>query len=83
MAYSSPSSRIDRSNQIAAFPYLIATLDTDVKAFLDGLPFPDFASVAETKALWAARATTTGGTSPGSAYVVSAEAYKRVKAHRY
>ncbi len=80
MAY---AGNIDRTNQIAAFPYLIATLDAGVKTFLDALPFPDFATVEETQALWAARATEQGGTTPGSAYVVSAEVYKRIKAHRY
>jgi len=76
-------SNLTQEAQIAAFCYLIATLDSGVQTFLDGLPLPDFSQVEETKALWSTRARVEGGTTPGSAYVVSAEAYKYVKAHRY
>ena len=74
---------LTREVQIAAYPYLIATLTTAVRDYLDGLPLPDFALVDEPTALWATRARMDGGTIPGSAYVVSAEAHKRVRAHRY
>jgi hypothetical protein len=68
-------------------------VDADATAFLEGLPEPDFRTVANPKALWATEATdrdegsVIGGTESWggtiSTWVVSAEALKRVKAHRY
>lgn len=78
---------------IAAPPALVQTVDADVATFLSGLPEPDFRTVASPKALWATAATdrdegsVIGGTESWagtiSTWVVSAEALKRVKAHRY
>ena len=78
---------------IAAPPALVQVVDADATAFLAGLPEPDFRTVANPKALWATAATdrdegsVIGGTESWagtiSTYVVSAEALKRVKAHRY
>ena len=73
---------------ISAPPALVQTLDAGVEAFLSGLPEPDFRIVADPKALWATAATDRdegsvigGGTL--TSWVVSAEALKRVKTHRY
>lgn len=77
------SANLTAEEQIAAFPFLIETLDADVRTFLDGLPIPDFSITQHTDVLWATRARVQGGTTPGSAYVVSSETYKRLKAHRY
>lgn len=73
-----------KSRLIAAPPALVQTLDTDVHTFLSGLSAPDFTDVADAKALWATAADETGeGTAEGTTYVVSAEAYKYVKARRF
>jgi len=73
---------------IAAPPALIQVLGGPAATFLSGLPEPDFRIVANPKAVWATPVTAegegsvvAGGTI--SSYVVSAEALKRVKAHRY
>lgn len=79
---------VSESRLIAAPPALVRVVDVDLGVFLAGLPPPDFLTVADTKALWAAEADDTGAgtaeSSSGTAYVVSAEVYKRaVKGRRY
>lgn len=77
---------LQRAHAIAAHPFVIETDDNDVGVFLVSLPEPNFQNTADAKALWAARAENAGqGTEipEGSAYVVSAEAFKRIRAHRF
>lgn len=77
--------KLTQMQWIAAPPAFVATKDDAVSIFLQGLPQPDFNVVANTKALWAARAVHPEGTaSPGgTAWVVSAEVLKRIRAHRF
>jgi hypothetical protein len=56
-----------------------------IGAFLSGLSNPNFDTIADPTALWAQHATDTlqQHSTGGSAWVVSAEAYKYLKAFRY
>jgi hypothetical protein len=75
---------VTRARQIANRPFYIQTLDSAVHAFLSTLPAPDFSSAAATQTLWAVQATARAeGSAAGTAYVVSQECYKRIKAHRF
>lgn len=77
---------VQRVHMLAAHPFVIETDDNDVGVFLVSLPEPNFQNTADAKGLWAARAENAGQgsqTPDGSAYIVSAEAMKRIKAHRY
>lgn len=80
-----PQGNLIKGHLIAAPPALVQTVTADVVDFLDSLAPADFSVVADTKALWAVEIdqSLTEGTAGGTAYVVSAEAYKYVKAHRY
>lgn len=79
------ASNLIKAKLVAAPPALVQTVTPAVIDFLNSLDPADFRTVADTKALWAAPVTQslTEGTAGGTAYVVSAEAYKYVKAHRY
>ena len=81
-----PTGNLTSAKPIAAQPWVVTTQDASVIAFLNGLPNPDFTATSDPKVLWAKVAgNSEAGTlkDPGSAYVVSAEAYKYVEAHRY
>jgi len=74
------------SRQIAAFPFIIETLDENVALFLAGLPTPDFSTTLDTNVDWATQCIARyegGSEGGGSAWVVSAQTFKRIKAHRY
>lgn len=83
--------RIYRSRPIPADPWVIQTIDGEASAFLAGLPAPDFRILADPKALWATAVDDTdegsivvgGGGGTVATFVVSAEAHKRLKAHRF
>lgn len=83
------SANLTGERQIAAYPYVVTTVDAAAIAFLKGLMVghPDFSDRIDTKVDWAVEATggaSVGGSlAPGSVYVVSAQTYKRLKAHRY
>lgn len=80
---------------IAAPPALVVTVTADAFDFLNELPEPNFTNTADAKTLWATRSVaynpsgasegsvfpSTGGTA--TAWVVSAEAFKRLKAQRF
>lgn len=77
---------VKRAFQVAAQPWIVVTTDNNLHAFLLGLNgagASDLATTEETLALWAVNVPHTGDGEGGSAYVVSAEAYKRVQARRY
>lgn len=80
------SANLTGERQIAAYPYLVTTVDEDAALFLQGLPTPDFSVADDTDIDWAIAATGAGATDethPGSAFVVSQHTYRRLKAHRY
>jgi predicted NodU family carbamoyl transferase len=87
-----------RSWEVAAQPWLVHTNDTAATAFLRSLcgtggdsaasltdNANDFSKVSQEQALWAVPVSgdPTHGEAVGSAYIVSAEAKKRLDAHRY
>jgi hypothetical protein len=68
--------------QVTDAPMLVRTDDVDVIAFLAGLPAPSFHSNTA-GALWTLDATdANAGDVAGSAFLVSAEAFKRADAGR-
>lgn len=75
---------VTRAFQVAAQPWVVQTTDDDLHAFLlalNGAGASDLGNTEETLALWAVNVP--NGSEAGSAYVVSAETYKRVQAGRY
>lgn len=80
------SANLTGERQIAAFPYLVTTIDEAAALFLQGLPTPDFSNDEDTHVDWAIAATGAGDTDEshsGSAFIVSQATYRRLKAHRY
>jgi hypothetical protein len=79
---------ITRVFQIAAQPWVVQATDATNDHFLrtlggvDGDARSDLVSKVETQALWAIHVPNTGSDLSGSCYVVSSEAYKRLKAGR-
>ena len=83
--------KLSRARLIAAPPAIVTTIAADVFNFLKTLPVADFQNAADTKALWAVEVNdtgeegslypSTGGTA--ATWVVSAEAFKRIKASRF
>ncbi len=81
-----PTGNLTQSKLIAAPPALISTADAEVAAYLAGLPAPDFDTTADWKTEWAVAAASPEGTefdSSSTAWVVSAESYRRIRARRY
>jgi hypothetical protein len=87
-----------RAWEIASQPWLVHTNDTAATAFLRSLcgtggdsaasltdNANDVAKTSQEKVLWAVpvQGDPTHGEAAGTAYVVSDEAYKRLKGHRY
>lgn len=80
-----------KARPIAAHAWIVQTIDPDVDAYLQGLPAPDFRTVADTKAQWAVAANDSdegsivvgGGGGSARAYVVSKEAHTRARTHRF
>jgi hypothetical protein len=71
---------------ISAFPWLVLATSIDVTTFLATLPAPDFETAANPTQDWAVQADQfypAGIEAPGSAWVVSAGTYRRLKAHRF
>lgn len=79
------SKKLTQMQWIASSPAFVASVDDAVHAFLSGLPAPDFNTTPNQKALWAVVASAPEGTaSPaGSAWVVSGETLRRLRAHRF
>lgn len=77
---------VTRAYQVAAQPWVVETVDTDLHAFLlslNGAGASDLGTTEETLALWAVQVPSSDESDGGTAYVVSAETYKRVQAGRY
>lgn len=75
---------VTRAFEVAAQPWVVQVTDNSLHAFLLGLNgagASDLGQTKETLALWAVNVP--NGSEAGSAYVVSAETYKRVQASRY
>lgn len=71
---------------VPAAPHIIRSTDASVHAFLTGLSPVNFLTIADPKGVWAVVVANAGeGTaaSSGTAWVVSDECYRRIKAHRY
>lgn len=80
------SANIQGERQVAAYPYLVTTIDEDAALFLQGLPTPDFSAKDPTDVDWALAVTGAAETDAShgtSAFLVSANTYRRLKAHRY
>ena len=86
---------VDAARQLSTGSYFVETSpgtaanQIDAPHFLKNLPAPDFNLVSDPKARWAVAAKAAEGSAAGSAaaagtaYVVSAEVFKRLKAHRF
>lgn len=79
------SNRLNQMRWIPAPPALVNTASPDVAHFLAGLPAPDFSNTPLPRSLWAVVASKPDGTASvaGTAWVVSAEAFRRIRAHRF
>lgn len=81
-----PTGNLLYHRPIPDVPHIIRSTDASVHAFLTGLSPVDFQTIADPKGIWAVSVSNAGeGTaaSGGSAWVVSDECYRRIKAHRY
>lgn len=86
-----PTGRLIKARPIPAEPWFVQTIDPETDAYIQGLPVPNFRTVADSKALWAAPADEAdegsivvgGGGGSARSYVVSAAAHRRIKAHRF
>jgi hypothetical protein len=78
-------SNLTESRSINAGCFVVKTLDGAVNAFLSGLngAASDLDIVADGLALWAVAAEEDEFGAGGTAFIVSAEAFKRVHARRY
>lgn len=76
---------VRRAHQIAAHPFAVQVHSSTLNHWLLNLAQPNLVNTADGKALWATRAQNAGeGTVfAGTAWIVSGEAYKRIKAHRF
>lgn len=82
-AGNSSDKRLVQAKLIAAPPAYVVTEKLEVNAYLRGLSTPDFDTTADVKTLWAVGAGAAEGAGSGSAYIVSAEVYRRLKAYRF
>jgi hypothetical protein len=81
-----PTGNLNGARPIPDVPWIVQSVDPAVHAFLVGLPEPSFETLADPKVRWAVNALDAAGTAEtggGSAYVVSGETYRYLKAHRY
>lgn len=86
MAQNNPT----EAKEVAAQPWKVVAADATLDAFLRGLAGganpvvspSDLASVREELALWAVNIPSTDLSAGSSAYFVSSETYKRIKASR-
>lgn len=86
-----PTGRKIKARPINAEPWFVQTIDPETDAYLQGLPVPNFRTVADNAALWAVAADDTdegsivvgGGGGSARSYVVSAAVNRRIKAHRF
>jgi hypothetical protein len=78
-------SNVTESRFINAGTFIVKTLDPAVNSFLSGLhdTAADLDVVADGLALWAVKVEEDEFGAGGTAFVCSAEAYKRVHTHRY
>jgi hypothetical protein len=77
---------LTKARMVGHDPWVVSTLDGDVASFLGGLPTLDFEQTPITKGLWAVEIGGAGEGSAsgyGTAWVVSAEAFKYLRARRY
>lgn len=79
------SNRLNQMRWIPAPPALVSSTSPDVHAFLVGLPAPNFSNTPLPRGLWAVVAGHAEGTASvaGTAWVVSAEAFRRIRAWRF
>lgn len=81
-----PTGNLQYKRPIPNHPWVIETTDNTVNGFLAGLSPVDFRVIADPKGVWAVNVADSGmgsASDAGSAWVVSDECYRRVKAHRY
>lgn len=81
-----PTGNIQYHAPIPGVPHIVRSTDTAVHTFLTGLSPVDFRLIADPKGVWAVVAAASGeGTASeaGTAWVVSDECFRRLKARRY
>lgn len=81
-----PTGNVLIKKPLTSVAWVIQTTDDAVNGFLAGLSPVDFRTLADPKGVWAVVAADAGQTAggfSGTAWVVSDEAQRRIKARRY